>query len=60
MLDVQAKVFAGLRGLGFREGEVRGALPDLRQRDQLREATAEQWLHAALLELRRPPAGSHH
>ena len=56
VIEVQAKVFGALRGLGFREGEVRTAMTELRQRAELREATAEQWLRVALLRLRRPAA----
>jgi RuvA, C-terminal domain len=59
-LEVQANVHAGLRGLGFREGEVQTALAELRQREELREASAEQWLRQALLRLRRPSAHLRH
>jgi hypothetical protein len=55
-VDVQAKVFSGLRGLGFREREVRSAMAELRQRDELRDASAEQWLREALRLLHRPHA----
>jgi Holliday junction resolvasome RuvABC DNA-binding subunit len=55
-LEVQRKVFSALRGLGFRESEVRTALAELRQHAELREATAEQWLREALRRLHRPPA----
>ena len=51
-IDVQTKVFSGLRGLGFREREVRTVMDELRQRVELREAAAEQWLREALLRLR--------
>jgi len=60
VIEVQAKVFSGLRGLGFREGEVRTVMADLRQRDELREATAEQWLREALRRLHRPSAPPRH
>jgi 5-methylcytosine-specific restriction endonuclease McrA len=59
VMDVQTKVFSGLCKLGFREGEVRTALAELRQRAELREAAAEQWLRAALLRLHRPAASYH-
>jgi hypothetical protein len=57
-VDVQTQVFGGLRGLGFREHEVRGTLAELRRRDELRDATAEQWLREALRLLHRPQARS--
>jgi hypothetical protein len=47
----QTKVFAALRGLGFREKEVRAALATLCARPELRETTAERLLRAALAEL---------
>ena len=50
-IDVQTKVFSGLRGLGFREREVRTVMAELRERVELREAAAEQWLREALLRL---------
>ncbi len=50
-LDVQAKVFAGLRGLGFRQGEIRRALAELRADKSLRDLTAEGWLRAAIQRL---------
>ena len=53
-VEVQTKVFSGLRGLGFRESEVRTVMAELRQRVELREATAERWLRGALLRLHRP------
>jgi 5-methylcytosine-specific restriction endonuclease McrA len=52
-VEVQTKVFAGLRGLGFREADVRAVMAELRERAELREASAEQWLRAALLRLHR-------
>ena len=54
-LDVQAKVFAGLRGLGFRESEVRKVLAELRERSDLSDA--QELLRAALAGLRRPRGG---
>ncbi len=50
-LDTQAKLLAALRGLGFREGEIRRALAELRAEDGLRGATAEAWLRAAIQRL---------
>lgn len=50
-LDVQTKVFGALRGLGFREGEIKQVLSDLRAEDGLREAAAECWLRAAIQRL---------
>ena len=47
-LDVQAKVFGALRGLGFREGEVRRVMGEMRGEQALRGATAEVWLRAGL------------
>jgi hypothetical protein len=55
-LEVQRKAFSALCGLGFRESQVRTAMAELRQRVELREATAEQWLRDALRCLHRPPA----
>jgi 5-methylcytosine-specific restriction endonuclease McrA len=56
-LDAAAKVFAGLRNLGFRESEVRQVLCELRKDNQLRDASAEALLRQALQRLRppRPP-----
>jgi len=50
--DVQAKVSAGLRGLGFRDGEVRKVMMELRRRTDLTDASAQDWLRAALAGLR--------
>jgi hypothetical protein len=50
-LDAQTKVFSALRGLGFREGEVRAVLAQLLTEDELAAATTEQWLRAALARL---------
>jgi 5-methylcytosine-specific restriction endonuclease McrA len=55
--DVQAKVFAGLRGLGFREGEVRKVMAELHRQMDLANATPQDLLRAALAALRRPGAG---
>jgi hypothetical protein len=50
-VDTQNKVFSALRNLGFREAQVRGALAQLRDDDELTTATTEQWLRAALAKL---------
>ena len=50
-LETHAKVSSGLRQLGFREAEVRAAMAELRQRQELATATPEQWLRAALQRL---------
>jgi hypothetical protein len=47
-LDTHGKVFSGLRGLGFREREVRAALAELRKQSELSDAGAERLLRAAL------------
>jgi len=47
-LDARAKAFAGLRKLGFREGDVRAVLGKLRDEGELAAASTEQWLRAAL------------
>ena len=52
-VDVQTKVFSGLRGLGFREGEVRAVLAQLRECEELASATAAEWLREALRRLGR-------
>jgi hypothetical protein len=57
-LEAQAKTFGALRTLGFRETEVRTVLAKLRDQSDLRNATAEQWLRAALAGLTRPRARS--
>lgn len=54
VIEVQTQVFSGLRGLGFREGEVRTVLAELAQRVELRDASAEHWLREALRRLHRP------
>ena len=53
-LTVQAKVSAGLRGLGFRDTEVRAVMAALQQQDDLAEATPQKWLRAALQRLHPP------
>jgi hypothetical protein len=52
--DVRAKVSAGLRGLGFREGEVHKVMTELRKRKDLTDASAQDLLRAALEGLRPP------
>jgi hypothetical protein len=52
-LDAHAKVFSALRGLGFREAQVRVTLAELQRREALRDASAEQLLRAALQLLTR-------
>jgi hypothetical protein len=51
-LETHAKVFSALRNLGFREGEVRAVLRDLRNEDALREAALDRLLREALARLR--------
>jgi len=48
---LQAKVFSGLRNLGFREGEVRSVMAQLRELEQLTDAAPAQWLREALRRL---------
>jgi len=50
-LSLQAKVFSGLRNLGFREGEVRSVMAQLRELEQLTDAAPAQWLREALRRL---------
>jgi len=47
-LEARAKAFAGLRNLGFREGDVRAVLAKLLDEGELAGATTEQWVRAAL------------
>ncbi|MET0414231.1 MAG: HNH endonuclease signature motif containing protein, partial [Polyangiaceae bacterium] len=47
-VDVQTKVFKGLCGLGFRDGEVRRVLDGLRRESGAAQVTAEQLLRKAL------------
>jgi len=53
-LEAQTKVFSALRGLGFREGDVRAVLTQLQGDGKLAAATTEQWLRAALSRLTPP------
>jgi hypothetical protein len=54
LVDTQAKAFAALRGLGFREGEIRGVLAKFGGRDvgvASDEQNVERMVRAALTEL---------
>jgi 5-methylcytosine-specific restriction endonuclease McrA len=51
-IDAHAKVFSALRHLGFRESEVKIVLSELRADAELREASVEHLLHAALCRIR--------
>lgn len=53
-VDLQTKVFSGLRGLGFREGEVRAVMAELKRCEELERAPAAEWVREALRRLRRP------
>ena len=53
-LDMFAKLFSALRGLGFREREVRAVLAELRQDDHLRDASIEALLREALRRIQLP------
>jgi len=53
-LEARAKTFRALRGLGFREGDVRAVLAQLEGDGELAAATTEQWLRAALTRLTPP------
>jgi hypothetical protein len=52
-IDVNAKVFSALRHLGFREGEVKAVLAQLRDDAGLRGASVECLLREALCRIRR-------
>jgi hypothetical protein len=56
-LDAQAKTFSALRGMGFKEAEVRAVLAKLRQDDDLRGASVPSLLREALRRI-RPPSRS--
>ena len=47
-LEALPKVFRALRGLGFREGQVRAVVAELQKRSELREACVERLLREAL------------
>ncbi|MEO8178518.1 MAG: HNH endonuclease [Deltaproteobacteria bacterium] len=53
-LEAQTKTYSALRTLGFREAEVRAVLEKLRGQGDLRDASTEQLLRAALACLTRP------
>jgi hypothetical protein len=55
-LDVQAKAFSALRNLGFREGEVRAVLAEIRKEDSLRDSSIEHVMREALRRIRPRPA----
>jgi hypothetical protein len=56
--ELQAKAFAALRGLGFREVEVRRVLADSRERGSDRETNIERVVRDALAKLTAPHAHS--
>jgi RuvA, C-terminal domain len=56
--ETQAKAFAALRGLGFRERAVRRVLADLSQSSEGREPNLESVLRSALSRLTTPCANS--
>jgi len=49
--EIRTKAFGALRGLGFREGEIRRALAESRKRDDDREVSLERVVRDALAEL---------
>ena len=51
-LDTWAKVFSALRNLGFREGQMRAAFQQLRDKHSLQDASFDQLLREALAQLR--------
>jgi hypothetical protein len=51
-LEISAKLFSALRGLGFREREVRAVLADLRQDSALRDASISHLLRESLRRIR--------
>jgi hypothetical protein len=53
VVEAQAKVFAGLRHLGFRERDIKAVLAELLADDDLRDATAERLLREALCRIRQ-------
>ena len=52
--EIQAKAFAALRGLGFREGEIRRALADSGSRGNERATNIERVVRDALSRLTAP------
>ena len=51
-LDTWAKVFSALRNLGFREGQIRAAFQQLRDKSSLQDPSFDQLLREALAQLR--------
>ena len=56
-LEVHAKVFAGLRNIGFRESEARAVLDELRRDPSLAALDVKQLLRAALERIPLPRRG---
>lgn len=54
--EVESKVYSGLCQLGFRAGQVRTVMAELRRSDELAAAPPQQWLREALKRLRSPHA----
>jgi len=54
VVDIRAKAFAALRGLGFREGEIRRVLAESCKRGDAREANIERVVRDALAKLTTP------
>jgi 5-methylcytosine-specific restriction endonuclease McrA len=53
-LDVSAKLFSALRGLGFREREIRSVLAELRKDNDLRDASISHLLRESLRRIQLP------
>jgi hypothetical protein len=53
-LDVSAKIFSALQGLGFREREIRAVLAELRQDNELRNASISELLRESLRRIHVP------
>jgi hypothetical protein len=56
-LDAQAKVFSGLRNIGFREGEARAVLDQLRRDPALAHLGVKELMRAALERIPLPRRG---
>jgi HNH endonuclease/RuvA, C-terminal domain len=54
VVDAHAKVFSGLRNLGFREREIRAVLAELLADEDLRDTSPERLLREALCRIRIP------
>jgi Holliday junction resolvasome RuvABC DNA-binding subunit len=52
LIDAHAKIFSALRHLGFREGEVKAVLAELRSDAELHGAKVEHLLREALRRIR--------